>query len=98
MSSDSFHLITVDYVLRITSRPIVLFPGLPSRLERPIGSGDEIELRRPDGTRTSTVIADIEHASMVDGTSRWHLRMPKSTSAADVPIGTEVWWVSGKKP
>jgi hypothetical protein len=98
MSSEAFHLTTVEDVLVITGRkPVMLFPGLPRELPRRISVGDKIELRRPDGTCTSTIIAGIEHARMLDGKSQRPLRLPESIGVNDVPVGTEVWWISDSK-
>jgi hypothetical protein len=92
MSSEAFHLITVQDVFVITGRKgVILAPGLPRELPRTIRAGDSIELRRPDGTRTSTIIAGIEHARMIDGKSEWPLWLPESISLNDVPVGTEGW-------
>jgi hypothetical protein len=99
MSSAPFHLSTVEDVVVITGRkPILLLPGIPRNLQSTVRAGDEIELRRPDGTSVSTVIAGIEHARMVDGNSRWPLRLPESIGAADVPVGTEIWCLPSEKP
>jgi hypothetical protein len=93
MPSEPLKLWTVKDVV-VMKGVIVLFPGLPRDFPHRIYVGDNIELRRPDGTRTSTVIAGIEHARMLDGGSQWPLRLLVSIKEGDVPIGTEVWWVS----
>jgi len=56
--------------------------------------GDQIELRRPDGAVLKTNLAGIEHARGLDGKSYWPLRLPPNVTEADVPAGTEIWWVA----
>ena len=97
MSSEAFRVMTVSDIVTISGKPILLFPGLPRDLQRTIRVGDQIELRRPDGTRVSTTLAGIEHARMLNRISQWPLRLPDSISKTDVPVGTEVWWISSEK-
>jgi|SRR5579859_66295 len=98
MPSEAFRVMTVSDIVTITGRPmLLLFPGVPRDLQRTIRVGDKIELRRPDGTRIATILAEIEHARMLDGGSRWPLRLSSSISKTDVPVGTEVWWISSEK-
>jgi hypothetical protein len=92
---EPFLISKVEDIIRITGRPLCVFPGLPK--EGPpnrIRVGDQIELRRPDGTALKTNLGGIEHAKGLDGESRWPLRLPPDITEADVPTGTEIWWIA----
>ena len=96
---EPFRLLIMESVLELPDRPIMLFPGLLVReLPGTVRAGDAIELRRPDGTCISTIIAGIRHARMLMSDSQWPIRMPDTVKASDVANGTEVWWISNKKP
>jgi hypothetical protein len=97
MSSEAFRIMTVAHIIALSDKPVLLCPGLPKDPQRTIRVGDKIELRRPDGTRVSTILAGIEHAKMLNGVSQWPLRLPNSIGTIDVPVGTEVWWISSEK-
>ncbi len=95
---EPFRLLTVETILQLPNRPIALFPGLTAReLPGPVRAGDRIELRRPDGTSLSAVIAGVEPAKRIDGGSEWPIVLPDSFKSSDVSPGTEVWWTSGSK-
>jgi hypothetical protein len=95
---EPFRLIVVEDVVVITGRGFFLMPGLPvNTLPHRIRVGDKIELRRPEGSCISTVIAGIEHAKLLRVGSTWPLRLPESIREGDVPVGTEVWWISSEK-
>jgi hypothetical protein len=93
MQIEPFRLMIVDYVFQHRDG-VALFPGLVMpELPREVRSGDKLELRRPNGTRFSTVIAGIEHAKRADRSSAYPVRLA-SLSKEDVPLGTEVWWIA----
>jgi hypothetical protein len=95
---EPFCLIIVEDVVVITRRGFFVMPGLPvDTLPYKIRVGDKIELRRPNGSCISTVIAGIEQAKLIKGGSAYPLRQPESIRAVDVPIGTEIWWNLSEK-
>jgi hypothetical protein len=92
---EPFLISEVEDIIRITGRPLCVFRGLPKGgPSNPIRAGDQIELRRPDGTVVKTNLGGIEHAKGLDGKSHWPLRLPTDITEADVPIGTEIWWIA----
>jgi len=96
---EPFCLILVDGYLTISvkDKQLRLFvtPALPVHaLPHKIKVGDHLELRRPDGSRQPTIMAGIEHARHLDGKSSWPLALPSAITAADVPVGTEIWWIA----
>jgi hypothetical protein len=110
---DPFRLIIVDGMFTITGRGFYVTPSLPvigmtkagydvkplalaDTETRTIRDGDALELRRPDGTALHTILA-VSHARSVSGGSSYPLRLPTSVPAADVPVGTEVWWIASGK-
>lgn len=68
---------------------LLLTPGVGD-LDVPILAGQEVELRRPDGSTRRTVIAALEmlHAP---NPIRNPFVLLKGVPTADVPAGTEVW-------
>jgi len=101
------------YLLTVTSvegdsHGLRLFPGirLSETKDRPaIGQmmqGAQLELHRPDGTRSRTVLVTYGIAVLRgdDGALYMHegpadaeirLTIPGDVRAAEVPVGTEVW-------
>jgi hypothetical protein len=95
---DPFRISVVEDILRITGRSVCVLPGLPKEpLPNTIRVGDVVELRRPDGTFLRTEIGGIAHARTLKGASEWPLRFPEPITEADIPIGTEIWWISSEK-
>jgi hypothetical protein len=102
---EPFCLIVVDGSYTITFKEpkdkppaFRVTPGLPIHtLPHKITVGDGLELRRPDGSVKSTILAGFEHAKHRNGTSSYPLVMPPSITAADVPVGTSIWWVAERE-
>ena len=75
----------------INLAPLVPFTVLdPERGER-LKAGDQLELRRPDGTIIKTTLYGLNWLSPSRGTMG--LALNKPITKADVPIGTEIWKV-----
>jgi len=56
--------------------------------------GDQIELRRQNGSSLESKLAGIEHFRGLDGRSSWGLRLPPEVKESDTPVGTEIWWIA----
>lgn len=96
----------VDGIITISSKGLYVTPALPVRAlgggyfvttgtdARRIGGGDELELRRPDGTRRPSTIRMVSHARSGSGKGSYLLGLPHAVSQPDVPDGTEIWWIS----
>ena len=95
----SARILTVTGALEVNRAGTVLAPPLPW------GDGQtrslDVELRRPDGTR-SLVRAhvrvdqlDVPGASMGDGPAGWRRMIYLEVQKAEAPPGTEVWAHSG---
>ena len=111
---EPFCLIVVDGMFTITERGFIVTPSLPAGKMtlyggevricasadsdiRVVRTGDNVELRRPDGTVLPSIMA-INHLKPIVGGSEWGLSLPKSVPPEEVPVGTEIWWIStGKK-
>jgi hypothetical protein len=92
---EPFCIILVEGIVTIPGTGFCVWPGLPvNRLPHKVRVGDKLELRRPDGSRSSTVLAGIMHANMLKDGSAWPIRFPETVRKEDVPVGTEVWWIS----
>jgi len=85
-------LFKVEDVFQVRDRGVVLTPGLAERDEY-TQLGDEVELRRPDGSTVRAQIVAFELPST--GTRAILLEKIRKD---DVPVGTEVWWSSSEIP
>jgi hypothetical protein len=91
-------LIIVTDIIEIAGRGILPWPVVPHAL---IGSeqgerlqpGDQLELRRPDGSVTRVKLCGLEWPS--PGKGGLVLRLENSVTKQDLPLGTEIWRVSG---
>ena len=81
----------IEDTFEITDRGgLTVIPGLAETQLSLVQLGSKLELVRPDGTRTSTVLGGIESLSpSVAG--RPYPILLKGLSRVDVPVGTEVW-------
>jgi hypothetical protein len=89
-------LFTVADVFAIEHRGCVLVPGIPDSSSGfpGIKRGVTITLRRPDGSEIQTTIKEFE---MISARPRAYfatpILLPSTIKKADVPIGTEVWYI-----
>lgn len=92
------HLITVTEIVEIVGRGIFAFPPVPYALidsqpgER-LKPEDQLELRRPDGSVVRVKLCALEWPSPSRG--GLILSLGATVTKADVPVGTEIWWLSG---
>jgi len=96
MNSTDRLLIVVTDIIRITGRGIFPWPVVPHETiggstGEPLKIGDELELRRPDGSIVKTTLCGLEWPSPAKG--GLILRLEASISEADLPLGTEIWKV-----
>jgi hypothetical protein len=54
-------------------------------------AGDQLELRRPDGSRLETAVAAIARVRPDYPDRPFSFSLPGGVRKADVPVGTEVW-------
>jgi hypothetical protein len=93
-------LITVTDVFEIAGRGIFAAPAVPYALidsgpgER-LRPGDQLELRRPDGSVARVKLCSLEWPSPSKG--GLILNLGASITKADIPVGTEIWRVSGRR-
>jgi hypothetical protein len=82
-------LFPVADTLEIRGRGIIIVSPVLRDLPFGLMNGQQIELRRPDGTTLLTMIRGIE----INPDSRAGLLLPVEVKLADVPVGTEVWTI-----
>jgi hypothetical protein len=82
-------LFSVAQVFAVRGRGLVLHPA--TALEPGLHVGEPLELRRPDGTRTTSRIAGIEMLCSPPKPCIAAVVLPPEVSSHDVPVGTEVW-------
>src|SRR5262245_17644385 len=89
-------LITVSEVFEIAGRGLALSPVVPHALIGPdsgeqLKPGDELELRRPDGTIKRVKLYGLEWFRPSKG--GLGLTFSPAVSKLEIPIGTEIWTV-----
>jgi diaminohydroxyphosphoribosylaminopyrimidine deaminase/5-amino-6-(5-phosphoribosylamino)uracil reductase len=95
LSDWPFLLTIVEEAFTIPGGRVVVTPAFPKGgLPFRVSNGDLIELRRADGSSTKTNIRAIEHPKAIKGGSNWGLLLAEQVGMADVPIGTEIWWMA----
>jgi hypothetical protein len=91
---EPFLITKVEEIIRISSRGFFVLPAFPKGgPTNRFSVGDQIELRRQDGSRLESKVAGIEHFRALDGRSSWGLRFPPEVKETDTPVGTEIWWI-----
>jgi hypothetical protein len=88
-------LLTVEDRFELRSIGLVLAPE--PELHAVVGGRGEAELRRPDGSR-ALVDLELLYVSRSDPARSAVDGAPAGLSAADVPLGTEVWLPAARFP
>lgn len=84
-------LSVVEHVFDLTGRGIVVLPGIPRReREWRIVVGQDLILKRPDGSEVRTAVRGIEMGSPPDGDGIG-LLLGQDMTADSVPVGTAIW-------
>lgn len=89
-------LFKVDYVFDTGRDSIIEAGSRNADLDIGYRSGDQVELRRPDGSRLQVQSALVHYSIAVSALSDPGYRKPVGLSFSgfmkdDIPIGTEVW-------
>ena len=82
-------LFTVEDTFIIRGRGLVMVPGIIPEGDERFRVGDQILLKRPDGSESVVNIDSLELPTPNRRHEVWV--MLKNTSKQDMPIGTEVW-------
>jgi hypothetical protein len=92
-------LFKVTDVFQIKDRGCVVAPGIPAEMSVIVRTGDDIEIHCQDGRILSTTIQEIERLSPRPIKSiGFAILLPESIRKDDVPIGSEVWWLTQRTP
>ncbi len=100
MNSTQRRLLVVTDLCEVAERGIYPLPPVPRALmnsdqgER-LKPGDQLELRRPDGTVTKAKLSGLQWAS--SGEAGLFIELGPPVTKDDVPPGTEIWRVSDKQ-
>jgi hypothetical protein len=96
---EPFLISKVEAIIRISSRGFFVLPVFPQGgPTNRFFVGDQIELRRQDGSSLESKLAGIEHFRGLDGHSSWGLRLPPEVKESGTPVGAEIWWIAeGRK-
>jgi hypothetical protein len=88
-------ILTVEEVFDIAGRGLVLTPKIPENLGFAIRPKDPVQLRTPQGRTLETYIACFSSGRPRGGGHRFYcIVLPPDLPKSDVPIGTEVWYLS----
>jgi hypothetical protein len=98
MNATVRRLIVVTDVFEISGRGICLAPLVPHVLIDPdlgerLRPGDQLELRKPDGTVTTVKLYGLGIFRPSQG--GLSIELGPAITKSDVPIGTEIWRVAG---
>jgi len=98
MASTQRRLIIVTDAFEVAGRCICPCPVVPYSLVDPtegerLKPGDQLELRKPDGTVTKVQLYGLGWPSPVQ--SGLIIQLEPSVKRDDLPAGTEIWKVSG---
>lgn len=90
MNADWKMLSVVEDRFQIKGRGVTIVPGVPLGGDWRVRIGDQLRLKRPDGTEIATEISGLEMGLRVPTASQAIL-LGGGVSKDDVPQGTEVW-------
>lgn len=84
-------LIVVEDTFDLPDGALHLAPSVPFQLVDRVGlkQGDQLELRRPDGTVMTAKLHCFDF--LVPSRGKIGLGLSRPVKKSDVPIGTEVW-------
>jgi len=87
-------LLVVEETFELSDGALHLAPGVPFEVadRAHLRPGDQVELRRPDGTVITTSLYCFDR--FVPSYGKIGLGLGKPLTQADIPVGTEVWKVS----
>lgn len=87
-------LFRIEEVFDVPGRGCVIVPVISDGQDFKIRAADLIQLRAPDGRVFDTHIASIELLKQQHGNCRMAVMLPRDLAKRDIPIGTEVWFLS----
>ena len=87
-------LIVVTDLFEVAGRCICVLPVVPHALVdpqhgKPLKAGDELELRRPNGTAIKVTLLGLRWPVPSEG--GLVIQLDPSISKDDIPLGTEIW-------
>jgi hypothetical protein len=100
MSATARLLIVVTDVFEVSGRGICPLPVVPSALIDPdlgerLRPGDQLELRKPDGTVTEVKLYGLGWPSPSKG--GLCIELGTAITKRAIPVGTEIWRVGGPR-
>jgi len=100
MNSTQRRLVVVADLCELTGR-IFPLPAVPNALlhpepEEPLKPGDQLELRRPDGTVTKVMLHGLQWTS--SGEEGLFIELGPQVTKQHLPRGTEIWRMSATIP
>lgn len=84
----------IKFRFGIKGRGVAIDPGVPyDPPTHRVFVGDDLEIRRPDGSILSTKVRGLEMGGGVKKKS-CAILLPAEVAEEDVPVGSEVWQIS----
>ncbi|MBI5425281.1 MAG: hypothetical protein HZA32_14475 [Opitutae bacterium] len=81
----------VEFRFGIKGRGVAIDPGVPYEpATHRVYIGDELEIRRPDGSAISTKVSGLEMGGNPKKKS-CSIILPANVAEEEIPIGSEVW-------
>lgn len=98
----------VEDVFQITDRGCVIAPGINRTTSPNLHVGDELLIKRPDGSQITTTLSGFEMISLtIEGILQRNAKPPDQRFTAillapdimksQIPVGSELWAVSSCK-
>jgi hypothetical protein len=90
-------LITISEVFEFQDGTLHFAPAVPFAVVEGAGlkQGDQLELRRPDGTTLITTLHSFDF--LVPSHGKVGLCLNKPLTKDEIPVGTEIWKVGGRE-
>jgi len=90
-------ILKVEDVFDLAGRGLTLAPAIPHDVGFAMRPKDRIQLRTPNGRILDTHIASFSFVTPVGGgRTIVAIELPSEMRREDVPIGTEVWFLSNE--
>jgi hypothetical protein len=88
----------VGATFAVNGRGVAIDPGVPYEpMTHHVLIGDDLEIRRADGSTLFTKVAGLEIGGL-PGKRSCAIILPPNVSEEEVPVGSEVWQVPRRSP
>jgi hypothetical protein len=83
-------LFVVEEIFSVSGKGVILTPGFPKHIEKPVLIGSKIRLIKPDKSEIITEITGIDFKAFYN---RNPILIGNKITKEEIPVGTEVWLI-----